>query len=75
MKQIGIFEGKAQFSALIDAAEHGETIIITKRGKPVARIVPADDAVDRAVQTIKKRKLMLKRGEKVRDLVEEGRKY
>lgn len=40
MKQVGVFDGKAQFSALIDAAEHGETIIITKRGKPVAQIVP-----------------------------------
>jgi prevent-host-death family protein len=40
MKRVGIFDGKTQFSALIDAAERGEGTIITKRGKPVAQIVP-----------------------------------
>ncbi len=37
--QIGITEAKAKLSALIAAAERGEEIIITRRGKPVARIV------------------------------------
>lgn len=40
MKKVGVFNGKAQFSALVEAAEHGEGTIVTKRGKPVARIVP-----------------------------------
>ena len=43
MKKIGVFEGKAQFSALVEAAEHGEATIITKRGKPVAQIVPVHE--------------------------------
>ncbi|HVA28227.1 MAG TPA: type II toxin-antitoxin system prevent-host-death family antitoxin, partial [Candidatus Baltobacteraceae bacterium] len=41
MKKVGVFEGKTQFSALIDDAERGDTTIITKRGKPVAKISPA----------------------------------
>lgn len=40
MKKLGVFEGKAQFSALIDDAEHGNATVITKRGKPVAVITP-----------------------------------
>jgi len=38
---VGVFEGKTQFSALIDDAEHGISTLVTKRGKPVARIGPA----------------------------------
>ncbi len=40
MKTVGIFEGKAHFSAIVDAAEAGEIITITRKGKPVARLVP-----------------------------------
>jgi len=37
-------EFKAKCLALLDdVAEKRETLIITKRGKPVARIVPAED--------------------------------
>lgn len=37
---MGVFEGKTQFSALVDAAERGEATVITKRGRPVAQIAP-----------------------------------
>jgi prevent-host-death family protein len=40
MKKLGVFEGKAHFSALIDAAEQGRVTVITKRGKPVAQVAP-----------------------------------
>jgi prevent-host-death family protein len=40
MKQVGIFEGKTHFSALVDDASRGESTLITRKGKPVARIVP-----------------------------------
>jgi prevent-host-death family protein len=33
-------EARAKFSALVKRAEAGEEIVITRRGKPVARIVP-----------------------------------
>lgn len=39
-KTIGAFEAKTHFSALIEAAERGETVVVTKRGKPVAQIGP-----------------------------------
>jgi prevent-host-death family protein len=43
MKQVGIFEGKTHFAALIDDAQRGEATLITRDGKPLARIVPVDE--------------------------------
>jgi prevent-host-death family protein len=43
MKTIGLFEAKSHFSALIHDVEGGESIVVTKKGKPVARIVPFVD--------------------------------
>jgi prevent-host-death family protein len=40
VKTVGIFEAKTHFSALVNDVEGGETIVVTKNGKPVARIVP-----------------------------------
>ena len=37
--EIGSFEAKNKPSSLIERAEHGEEIVITRRGKPVARLV------------------------------------
>lgn len=40
MREVGIRELKQNASAIVDAAEAGETIVITRRGAPVARIGP-----------------------------------
>jgi prevent-host-death family protein len=37
---IGTFDAKTHFSELIEEVQKGKDYIITKRGKPVARIVP-----------------------------------
>ena len=39
MGAYSIAEAKAQLSALIEQVERGEAVTLTKRGKPVARIV------------------------------------
>lgn len=44
MKTASISQAKNQLSALIDAVRHGETVIITDRDRPVARIVPVQRA-------------------------------
>jgi prevent-host-death family protein len=44
MKQIQFSVAKAQLSELIDDVERGETVQITRHGKPVARLVREDDA-------------------------------
>ena len=40
MADVSIAEAKARFSELVDRAAAGETVRITRRGKPVARLVP-----------------------------------
>lgn len=45
---IGTFEAKNRFSELIERAGRGAEITITKHDKPVARIVPANDAAAKA---------------------------
>ena len=39
MKTATITQAKNQLSALIDKVRHGETVVITDRGRPVARLV------------------------------------
>ena len=42
MRHVSAFEAKTHFSRLLDAVAQGETIVITKRNRPVARLVPPD---------------------------------
>jgi prevent-host-death family protein len=48
MSEIGAFEARNRLGSLLDRVEHGEEIVITRRGRPVARLVPAGGAHDRA---------------------------
>jgi prevent-host-death family protein len=41
MTSVGAFEAKTHFSQLLARVERGEEIVITRRGKAVARLVPA----------------------------------
>jgi len=43
VREIQVSEAKAHLASLLDAVERGETIIITRHGKPIARIVPEAD--------------------------------
>ncbi len=47
MEEIGAFEAKNTLGALLDRVQRGEEIIITRHGKPVARLVPNTDRIDR----------------------------
>ena len=40
MESIGLFEAKTHLSELVNRAEKGEEVIITRHNKPVAKIVP-----------------------------------
>jgi prevent-host-death family protein len=40
MREITVREANQNFSQVIAAAERGETIVVTKNGKPVAKITP-----------------------------------
>jgi prevent-host-death family protein len=42
-QKISVAEAKALFSDCLRQVEQGEPILITRHGKPVAALVPADD--------------------------------
>jgi prevent-host-death family protein len=48
MPEFGAFEAKSKLSALLDRVNQGEEIVITRHGKPVARLVPNSGGIDRA---------------------------
>jgi prevent-host-death family protein len=39
--QVNVNEGKTQLSRLLELVQEGETVIIARRGEPVAELVPA----------------------------------
>jgi prevent-host-death family protein len=80
MREIGSFEAKNKFAELLDAVELGEEITITRRGRPVAKLVRHERSFDRAraleaVERIKELRKGITRGEGVtiKELIEEGR--
>jgi prevent-host-death family protein len=46
--EVGAFEAKNTFGTLLDRVERGEEIVITRHGRPVARLVPNKGGFDRA---------------------------
>ncbi len=77
MRKVGIFEGKAHFSALIHDAKNGETILITKNGEAVAQIGPIQSSKSNHAKDAMRRILSSKAklGKlSVRELIEEGRR-
>ncbi len=45
--EVGTFEAKNRLSALLDEVAKGGEVTITRRGKPIARLVPAQFGPDR----------------------------
>lgn len=73
---VGVFEAKTTLSALLERVAAGEEVVITRRGVPVARLVPpgASEAGEliAALASIRARS---KTGpESMRDLIDEGRR-
>jgi prevent-host-death family protein len=61
MRSIAAREANQSFSRLLREAENGDTVVVTRRGKPVAVIAPyqrpsgrnRDQAVDHAVKLMR----------------------
>ena len=49
MPTVAITEAKTRLSALIQAVERGEEVVITNRNRPVARLVPVTPPRERPV--------------------------
>lgn len=80
MERVGTYDARNRLSELIDMAERGEEVIITRHGKPVAKLVKAeadDDQVRRAEAAVQW--IYDNRGDNslgdlsIKDLIEEGR--
>jgi prevent-host-death family protein len=81
MARVGSFEARRHLATLLERVAKGEKIVITKRGKPVAMLVPAPKAENVVRQAVKEmlayrdRRRRRLGGISFRDLLEEGRRY
>jgi prevent-host-death family protein len=80
MDTVGAFDAKTNFSALLERVERGEQIIITRRGKPVARLMPIATARKVKVSDAMAKLRELRKGATLgslswKELRDAGRKY
>jgi prevent-host-death family protein len=87
-QRVGAFEAKNSLGTLLDRVEQGEEIVITRHGKPVARLVPHtghpdQDQVQTEFQRLRERARQLAREnpgrpafdwEEIKKLRDEGRR-
>jgi len=79
MDTVSVYDAKARLSELVDRAESGQATTITKRGRVVAKIVPARaPRWDRAAvldeaESFRKR-VAIKGKVDIRTLIERGRR-
>ncbi len=80
MHEVGAFEAKNKLGTLLDWVEAGEEVLITRRGKAVARLVPTEPGFDRAkarraaAGLLEARRGVTLGGLQIKDLVKEGRR-
>ncbi|MGH6903820.1 MAG: type II toxin-antitoxin system Phd/YefM family antitoxin [Geminicoccaceae bacterium] len=53
MTTIGVYNARKEFSRLIERALAGEEIVIMRRGKPMVRLVPIEEARPRRPGALK----------------------
>ena len=80
MKHFGAFEAKNRLGELLALVEKGEEVVITRHGKAVARLVPAEGVSNRAAQEAIEELGRLRTGQTVggidlKELIEAGRRY
>jgi len=83
MHEIGAFEAKNTLGSLLDRVAKGEEIVITRRGTPVAKLVPVNTGFNRekaraAAEGLKKLQASLKgpplTWEEIKQMRDEGRR-
>ena len=80
--EIGAFEAKNKLSGLLDKVTHGQRVMITRRGKPVALLTDPSDLTLRSAEIspaeiLKKLEAIRGRGKtgsRLKDLVNAGRR-
>jgi prevent-host-death family protein len=83
--EVTAFEAKTRLGRLLDRVQAGEELLITRHGRPIAKLVPvrrdeATDGVDRALATfreiresLKTKRVRISRQE-IRQWISEGRR-
>jgi prevent-host-death family protein len=79
VEKMSVYDAKAHFSELIERAQSGQETIITKRGRIVAKLVPAKVAAwDRSAVLNEaeafRKSVKIKGSVNIRKLIEEGRR-
>ena len=79
MVRVGSFDAKTHLPALLERVVHGETVQITRRGVPVAMLVPVPaaaghDAQEAARRIREMRKGIRLKGLRIKDMIREGRR-
>lgn len=80
MESVGAFEAKTHLGELLDRVERGESVTITRRGKPVALLVPTPPVQTRDRADVIKDMLAFGKGRTlngmgIRDMIDEGRRF
>jgi prevent-host-death family protein len=80
MTTVGAFDAKTHLTALLRRVSKGETIRITRRGIPIAKLVPADageqEDPGQLVREIRELRKTINLGKiTTRELINEGRRY
>lgn len=74
---VGLFDAKTRLSELVDLVTRGDDFLITRRGKPVARLVPVEpvSALEEALALLLAARESSTPGRSsVRDLIDDGRR-
>ena len=79
MTTVGAFEAKTHLPSLLKRVSKGETIQITRRGVPIAKLVPADSSPPKDPRVLVKeirrlRKGLTLGGISIKELINEGRR-
>lgn len=77
MGSMAVVEAEVRLADLLDRVEGGESITITRSGRPVAVLAPVQkrdraDVIRDLLELSKGRKL---HGESIRDMIDEGRRF
>jgi len=78
-EEIGAFEAKTKLPEILRKTADGRSYLITRRGKPVARLVPVEAPMERRLLTLLFELNAVREGvtgeQTIRELIEEGRRF
>ena len=78
MTRVGAYEAKTHLPQLLERVEAGETIVITKHGREVAKLVPLDarsSDPDEVIRALRSARAGVRRGRgSIRAMIDDGRR-